>query len=71
MSTAERAVPALEIAVTRESAAQVLARTALSAVARSQVLALPYPVNDRAFWQVLADLGVTRERLMDRLGASP
>jgi hypothetical protein len=32
---------------------------------------MPYPVERQVFWQVLADLGVTQERLMERMGASP
>jgi hypothetical protein len=60
-----------EMAVTRQSAIQVIVRTALSRADKVQILALPYPVEDHAFWQVLAGLGVTQERLMDRMGAGP
>lgn len=60
-----------EMAVTRQSAVQVVVRTALSGADRFRILALPYPVENQVFWQVLADLGVTQERLMDRLGAGP
>jgi hypothetical protein len=60
-----------EIAVTRHSASDIVARAALSQASQGQILALPYPVGYQAFWQVLADMGVTQERLMDRLGASP
>lgn len=55
----------------RKSALDVVARTALSQADQCRVLSLPYPVEYRAFWQVLADMGVTKERLMDRMGASP
>lgn len=57
--------------MTRQSALQIIVRAALSRADKSRVLALPYPVDDRAFWRLLADLGVTQERLMDRLGAGP
>jgi hypothetical protein len=57
--------------VTRRSALDIMVRSALSPADRFRILALPYPVECRAFWQELADLGVTKERLMDRLGASP
>ena len=60
-----------EMAVTRQSAVQIVVRAALSRVEKSRILALPYPVENQVFWQVLADLGVTQERLMDRLGAGP
>jgi hypothetical protein len=36
-----------------------------------RILALPYPVQYQVFWQLLADIGVTQEYLMDRMGASP
>jgi hypothetical protein len=60
-----------EIAVTRRSASDIMARAALSQANQCRILALPYPVADQVFWQVLADMGVTKESLMDRLGASP
>ena len=59
------------LTVTRQSAADVVIRAALSRADQNLVLALPYPVEHQAFWQVLADLGVTQERLMDRMGAGP
>jgi hypothetical protein len=59
------------MAVTWQSASHIVVRTALSHADRYRVLALPYPVEHQAFWQVLADLGVTQERLMDRMGAGP
>lgn len=59
------------LTVTRQSAADVVIRAALSRADQNRVLALPYPVEHQAFWQVLADLGVTQERLMDRMGAGP
>jgi hypothetical protein len=55
----------------RESALDIVARTALSRADRCRILSLPFPVDQRAFWQVLADMGVTKEGLMDRMGASP
>jgi len=60
-----------EIPVNRQSASDIVVRAALSPANQCRVLALPYPVGYRVFWQVLADMGVTRERLMERLGASP
>ena len=60
-----------EIAVTKPSASDIVARAALSQANQCRILALPYPVGYQVFWQVLADMGVTQERLMERLGASP
>ena len=63
--------PPGEIAVTRQSAADIVVRAALSQAEQWRILALPYPIEYQVFWQVLADMGVTQERLMDRMGASP
>jgi hypothetical protein len=60
-----------EIAMTRQGASDIVVRATLSPAEQQRVLALPYPVEYQAFWRVLAGLGVTREFLMDRLGASP
>ena len=60
-----------EIAVTRTTASDIVVRAALSRADQCRIFALPYPIGHQAFWQVLAGLGVTRERLMERLGASP
>ena len=60
-----------EIAVTRHSASDIVVRAALSETDQCQILALPYPVGYQVFWQLLADMGVTQEGLMERLGASP
>jgi hypothetical protein len=57
--------------MTRQSASDIVIRAALSRANRGRILALPYPVEHQVFWQVLADMGVTQERLMDRIGASP
>ncbi len=57
--------------VTWQSASHIVVRTALSHADRYRILALPYPVEHQAFWQVLADFGVTQERLMDHMGAGP
>ena len=57
--------------MTRHSAADIMVRAALSPPEQCRILALPYPVENQAFWQVLADLGVTQADLMDRMGASP
>ncbi|MGH3294700.1 MAG: hypothetical protein ACRDP7_23165 [Trebonia sp.] len=54
-----------------ESALDIIVRSAIAPAERYRILALPYPVEGGAFWQELADLGVTKERLMDRMGASP
>jgi hypothetical protein len=57
--------------VNRHSAEEIMVRAALSPPDQCRILALPYPVENQAFWQVLADLGVTQADLMDRMGASP
>jgi hypothetical protein len=57
--------------VTRKSALQIVVRTALPRADKSRILALQYPVEDQAFWQAMATWGLTQERLMDRMGASP
>ncbi len=57
--------------MTWQAAVHILARAALPEVDRYRMLALPYPVDHQAFWQALAAMGVTRERLMERMGASP
>ena len=59
------------IAMTRQSASDIVVRAALSQADQCRILALPYPVGYQVFWQVLANMGVTRECLMDRMGASP
>jgi hypothetical protein len=46
-------------------------RAALSQADQCRIFALSYPVGYQVFWQLLADMGVTQERLMERLGASP
>ena len=60
-----------ETSMTRDTAADIMVRAALPRRDRCRILAMPYPVERQVFWQVLADLGVTQERLMDRMGASP
>ncbi len=57
--------------ITRQGAVGIVARAALSHADRHQILALAYPVSHQSFWQVLGAMGVTEERLMDRMGASP
>ena len=57
--------------MTRDTAADIMVRAALPRPDQCRILAMPYPVERQVFWQVLADLGVTQERLMDRMGASP
>ena len=59
------------MAVTWQSASHIVVRTALPHADRYRILALPYPVDHQAFWQLLADYGVTQERLMERMGAGP
>lgn len=56
--------------ISRQSALGIAARAPVSPADRHRILALPYPVESRVFWRLLDDLGVTRERLMDRMGAS-
>jgi hypothetical protein len=60
-----------ETAMTRDTAADIMVRADLPRPDQCRILAMPYPVERQAFWQVLADLGVTKESLMDRMGASP
>lgn len=60
-----------ETAMSRDTAADIMVRAALPRPDQHRILAMPYPVERQVFWQVLADLGVTQERLMDRMGASP
>lgn len=60
-----------ETGVTRDTAADIMVRADLSRPDQCRILAMPYPVERQVFWQVLADLGVTQERLMERMGASP
>jgi hypothetical protein len=57
--------------ITQQGAAGIVARAALSPADRHRILALAYPVPHQSFWRVLGALGVTEERLMDRMGASP
>lgn len=54
-----------------QSAVDIMVRAGLPRADRHRILALHYPVEYRVFWRVLDDLGVTEERLMDRMGASP
>jgi hypothetical protein len=49
----------------------IAVRSPLSRADQCQILALPYPVEYDNFWRVLVGLGVTQQRLMDRMGASP
>ena len=58
------------MAVTSQGASDIVVRAALSQADQRRILALPYPVEYQVFWQVLAGMGVTQERLMDRMGAS-
>ena len=58
-------------AVTRRSASHIVVRAAMSGADQYRILALPYPLEYQAFWRVLADIGVSQEYLMDRMGASP
>jgi hypothetical protein len=60
-----------KIAMTRQSASDIVVRAALSQADRHRILALPYPVEYQVFWQLLAGLGMTQECLMDRMGGSP
>jgi hypothetical protein len=68
---ANQGSPGPEITVTRDGAADIMVRAALSRADQCRILAMPYPVEHQVFWQVLADLGVTQEGLMNRMGASP
>jgi hypothetical protein len=57
--------------VTKDSAADIMLRAALPESDKRRILAMPYPLEHQVFWQLLADLGVTQEGLMNRMGASP
>lgn len=61
----------MRIGITRQSALDIVVRAALSQADQGRILALPYPVDYQAFWRMLAAMGVTQERLMDRMGAGP
>jgi hypothetical protein len=56
--------------ITRQSALDIAVRAPVSPAHKYLILALPYPVEYQVFWRVLADMGMTRERLMDRMSAS-
>ena len=60
-----------EMAISRQSALDIMSRAALSQVNQIRLHTLPYPVEYHVFWRVLATMGVNQERLMDRMGASP
>jgi hypothetical protein len=57
--------------MTWQAALDITVRAGLSQTDRHRILALPYPVECHVFWRMLACLGVTQERLMERMGASP
>jgi hypothetical protein len=56
--------------ITWQSALDITVRAPVSPADKCRILALRYPVEYRIFWRMLAGLGVTQERLMDRMGAS-
>jgi hypothetical protein len=60
-----------ETNMTRQSGLDIVVRAGLPPADQDRVLALPYPVRYDTFWQVLAGMGMTQARLMDRMGASP
>ena len=53
-----------------QAALDITVRSGLSPADQNRILALPYPIDHHDFWRVLADMGLTQERLMDRMGAS-
>lgn len=57
--------------MTWQAALDITVRSGLSLTEQHRILALPYPVEYHAFWRILAGMGLTQERLMDRMGASP
>jgi hypothetical protein len=59
------------MAVTWRSAVDIVVRAFLCQADQNRILALPYPVEHQAFWQVLADLGVTQECLNGSYGRRP
>ncbi len=70
-TAARETTSAGKAAMTWQGASNIVVRAALSPSDGHRVLALPYPVEYHAFWRILAGMGVTQERLMDRMGASP
>jgi hypothetical protein len=57
--------------MTWQAARDITVRAGLTLTDQHRILAQPYPVEYRAFWRLLAGMGVTQESLMDRMGASP
>ena len=39
-------------------------------VQRQPLLALPNPIDHQAFWRLPGDMGMTQQRLMERMGTS-
>ena len=60
-----------EMTMSWQSRLDIVVRAGLAPADQDRVLALPYPVKYHTFWQVLAGMGMTQGRLMDRMGASP
>jgi hypothetical protein len=60
-----------EMNMTWQSGLDIVARAGLPPADQARLLAMPYPVKYDTFWQVLAGMGMTQGRLMDRMGASP
>jgi hypothetical protein len=57
--------------MTWQAALDIVVRAGLPQADHHRILSLRYPVDYQVFWRALAAVGVTQERLMDRMGASP
>ena len=57
--------------ISLESAVDITVRAGLPQADLHRILALPYPVEHWVFWEALAGVGVTQERVRDHMGASP
>jgi hypothetical protein len=57
--------------MTWRAALDITVRSGLPHADRHRILALRYPVEHDIFWRMLAGMGLTQERLMDRMGSSP
>ncbi len=58
-------------AMTRHNALSMAKRVGLSPADKWRIGALSFPIEYQAFWTTLADMGMSQQCLMDRMGASP
>jgi hypothetical protein len=57
--------------VTREHVLDILSRAGLTPEQERRILALPYPVDFDQVAREFAEFGVTKDRLISRMGGSP